>query len=115
MNATWQREGNDKCCSTGIEGFCGEGEGDCDRDSECAGSLVCGSNNCPWGPGDGDDCCTEPAAPPCNEDTGIEGGSVGAKTLQDDFKECQTHCKSTHPTATHFTYKKSRGAIQWTL
>ena len=57
-DTTWQMDGNEDCCSNGIEGFCGEGEGDCDRDSECAGSLVCGRNNCPWGPGDGDDCCT---------------------------------------------------------
>ena len=32
------------------------GEGDCNADSECAGDLVCGTDNCPWG--DGDDCCT---------------------------------------------------------
>ena len=36
-------------------GFCREGEGDCDADTECEGALVCGTDNCPWG--DGDDCC----------------------------------------------------------
>ena len=44
---------------------CGEGEGDCSLDSDCSGSLVCGTDNClaqfsksgeRWGPGD--DCCT---------------------------------------------------------
>ena len=33
-----------KCCSTGNP--CEEGEGDCENDSECSGSLVCGINNC---------------------------------------------------------------------
>ena len=37
---------------------CGVGEGDCDDDSECAGPLVCGTDNCPWG--DADDCCMQP-------------------------------------------------------
>ena len=55
---TWKTTGNDECCSNGIAGFCGEGEGDCDAHSECAGSLICGNDNCPWG--DGDDCCMQP-------------------------------------------------------
>ena len=55
---TWKTTGNDECCSNGITGFCGEGEGDCDAHSECAGSLICGNDNCPWG--DGDDCCMQP-------------------------------------------------------
>ena len=32
------------CCSTSSP--CNIGEGDCDRDSHCSGSLICGSNNC---------------------------------------------------------------------
>ena len=43
------------CCSSSSQ--CGLGEGDCDYDSDCAGDLVCGRNNC----ADGDfglDCCT---------------------------------------------------------
>ena len=55
---TWRTTGNDECCSNGIEGFCGEGEGDCDAHSDCVGSLICGNDNCPWG--DGDDCCMQP-------------------------------------------------------
>ena len=39
-------------------GTCGgKGDGDCDSNSECAGDLDCGTNNCHWG--DGDDCCQE--------------------------------------------------------
>ena len=50
--------GGDSCCN----GQCGLGEGDCDRDSDCKGDLVCGSDNCPrtglqWD--SGDDCCME--------------------------------------------------------
>ena len=41
------------CCTKDTP--CGLGEGDCDSDKECAGSLTCGDDNCPWG--DGDDCC----------------------------------------------------------
>ena len=33
-----------RCCRK--NGPCNEGEGDCNRDSECANGLVCGSNNC---------------------------------------------------------------------
>ena len=36
---------------------CNNGEGDCDDDSECAGQLVCGTDNCENGPR-GLDCCT---------------------------------------------------------
>ena len=35
-----------------------QGDGDCDYDSDCAGDLVCGSNNCVGTQFDGaDDCC----------------------------------------------------------
>ena len=57
--------GGDSCC-TGSKP-CGEGEGDCDYDSECAGNLVCGLDNCRRGPlrhigsfDDTDDCCQRP-------------------------------------------------------
>ena len=43
------------CCT--INDPCKLGDGDCDRDVECAGQLVCGNDNCPWG--DQDDCCRE--------------------------------------------------------
>ena len=39
------------------ESQCTLGEGDCDNDGECEGSLVCGNNNCESGPNDLD-CCT---------------------------------------------------------
>ena len=54
--------GGDSCC-TGSKP-CGEGEGDCDEDSQCEGDLVCGTDNCRRGPlgqlGNfevDDDCC----------------------------------------------------------
>ena len=50
-------DGEDSCCSNGVDGHCREGEGDCDADAECEGELVCGTDNCPCG--DGDDCCRE--------------------------------------------------------
>ena len=46
------------CCTT--DAPCEVNEGDCDRDSECKGDLVCGDNNCDqaftWRFAD---CCTE--------------------------------------------------------
>ena len=49
---TWE------CCSSSHP--CGIFEGDCDADNDCAGNLVCGSNNCyssfPWHA----DCCIQP-------------------------------------------------------
>lgn len=47
--------GNDDGCG----GNLGEGMGDCDHDSDCAGNLICGAE-CPWG--DGDQCCEQPTA-----------------------------------------------------
>ena len=43
------------CCTT--EEPCDEGDGDCDSDDQCSGSLICGHDNCPWK--DNDDCCME--------------------------------------------------------
>ena len=42
-------------CSQGSP--CPHGEGDCDDDFDCGGSLVCGTDNCESGPR-GLDCCT---------------------------------------------------------
>ena len=46
--------GGDDCCN----GECGVGEGDCDHNDDCAGNLLCGSNNCIGLTFEGsDDCC----------------------------------------------------------
>ena len=47
-------DGQDNGCCT-AKTPCNVGEGDCDSDSHCAGSLKCGTNNCAWG--GTDDCC----------------------------------------------------------
>ena len=52
-------QGRGDCC----QGDCGEGEGDCDRDSDCLPGLVCGAYNCEPGTYPAgtlawnDDCC----------------------------------------------------------
>ena len=62
----WWKRGNENCCEAGA---CGEEEGDCDNDAQCASGLVCGLRNCLWskwkhawalGPLGQDDCCTDP-------------------------------------------------------
>ena len=60
---------NDKnCCKSSNP--CSIGEGDCDKDSHCAGSLVCGKNNCKqfnnaWSDASFD-CCEDAPTPGCN-------------------------------------------------
>ena len=41
---------------------CGDGEGDCDDDSECSGNLICGRGNCNRKkfPSEKTDCCENP-------------------------------------------------------
>lgn len=36
--------GGDSCCTSSNP--CGKGEGDCDYDNDCIGSLACGTDNC---------------------------------------------------------------------
>ena len=47
------------CCSELVQ--CDVGEGDCNSDDKCKGTLICGKNNCVGSNfGWNDDCCTEP-------------------------------------------------------
>ena len=51
---------SEECCSE--SNTCEIGEGDCDKDSECTGNLVCGTDNCKSIFGHGSktqDCCEE--------------------------------------------------------
>ena len=51
----------DDCCSKATP--CDLGDGDCDEDNQCLGSLVCGSSNCDSSRvayGGADDCCENP-------------------------------------------------------
>ena len=70
--------GGEHCCHKGHLNMCAEGEGDCDTDNDCAGALVCGTNNCAnFRTLDGlwdaeDDCCERQCTPehPCQEGGG---------------------------------------------
>ena len=50
------KDAKNACCI----GQCEEGEGDCDKDEDCKGDLVCGTDNCRVPQGilnEFDDCC----------------------------------------------------------
>ena len=51
------------CCTESNP--CFKDRGDCDKDSECLGQLVCGNNNCGDGAHPGLDCCLD-ASVKCN-------------------------------------------------
>ena len=41
--------GTGSCCQP--DNTCREGEGDCDKNEDCDGDLICGTNNCrKWNP-----------------------------------------------------------------
>ena len=65
---------NDFCAKTP----CNEGQGDCDDDTECEGSLVCGHLNCMNNTVS--DCCTKP----CNNDSDCASGECNA-----EYNECR--------------------------
>ena len=49
-------DGGNDCCNE--SNLCHAGEGDCDKDSDCYGSLTCGTNNCLGSTFSlNDDCC----------------------------------------------------------
>ncbi len=48
-------DGGDDCC---VDGMCGDGQGDCDFDTDCLPGHVCGTHNCIGDTfDDTDDCC----------------------------------------------------------
>ena len=63
-DSDWFATGNRDCCTNTAP--CDVGEGDCDEDIDCAGSLVCGDDNCAWSGNqtgsNQDDCCVDPQA-----------------------------------------------------
>jgi len=79
---------NDGCCTK--EKPCNVGEGDCDSDNQCAGSLVCGEDNCPWG--DGDDCCVKEVCP--EGGIGYPGNDIGGRRITKSWEECSTLCRN---------------------
>ena len=69
--ATWDKYSWD-CCTA--ENPCYVGEGDCDKDEQCAGELVCGKRNCPdtfkaRAFGRRPDCCQQPTSFPAQEES----------------------------------------------
>ena len=81
--ATWLKY-DSSCCTT--EKPCGIGEGDCDKDYDCAGHLICGKNNCGYKfTNKKADCCyKDPCVPnPCQNN-----GKCTIKPHDNDF-ECQ--------------------------
>ena len=52
--------GGESWCGPELTRLCGEGEGDCQRDEDCEGTLQCGKDNCGLSGGlwdAEDDCC----------------------------------------------------------
>ena len=71
--------GGDSCCGPEATRICGEGEGDCQGDEDCEGTLQCGEDNCVTQAGQAgglwdaeDDCCERRCSPdrPCHQVTG---------------------------------------------
>merc|ERR1719234_1382048 len=67
--------GGDSCCSPTSQ--CGEGQGDCDRDTDCLGDLICVEEGCDriarfssFDPTD--DCCLMPSTTPTPSPTTTE-------------------------------------------
>ena len=86
-------DGGDSCCSE--EYPCGEGEGDCDSDSECRDGFLCGSDNCKKGStfDDGDDCCVPICTPgsdgkdgSCLSACSTTGGTAGGLECKFPFE-----------------------------
>ena len=93
--------GGDGCCGAGSNRLCAEGEGDCDDDSQCAGVLECGSDNCAIKTGgywdDSDDCCQARCSSdrqcvqgwgPCTDNSHCEGSENG-------YNVCDKTCLGT--------------------
>jgi len=71
-----------------------EGEGDCDSDSDCAGSLVCGTNNCDSVFAATHDCCT---ASRCDKDSFLADCSIGSSScLLSNGRYTGSCCTSTN-------------------
>jgi len=80
-------KGGLNCCETNI---CGLGEGPCNNDDQCSGSLRCGTNNCVGNTfGTGDSCCEEDCSYVRGE--ACTGGTANVIDVSQD--ECIDRCK----------------------
>merc|ERR1711953_997780 len=66
---TCQKPNNHQCTT---ESPCGENEGDCGVDADCASGLVCGTSNCPKRKSKHDPCGDEKDEDKGDEDKGDE-------------------------------------------
>ena len=65
--------GGEHCCRA--DNPCPLNSGDCNKDQDCQGTMICGKDNCPYSGGrwdDEDDCCERRCTPdhPCREGEG---------------------------------------------
>jgi len=85
--------GDKSCCTSSNP--CGEGEGDCDKNHDCKGKLLCGINNCKRSKyptfSKSDDCCYDPAKE-CGTEPACTGGAACLRV--DKKKTCV--CKKRH-------------------
>ena len=82
-------------CSQGST--CADGEGDCDRHTDCEGTLVCGNENCASGP-IGMDCCVHT----CLSDSDCPNQECNATIKQcrlDSYSTDWSNCSNISPCA----------------
>jgi len=75
---------NSGCCTEAEP--CDEGDGDCDRHTQCKTGF-CGSNNCAWG--GGDDCCVDKSKYRCSGEN--NGCCTVEKPCAENEGDCDDH------------------------
>merc|ERR1712215_86775 len=82
--------GGKSCCTSSHP--CGSGEGDCDKDHDCKGNLLCGANNCNRRKyptfNRHSDCCFDPA-----HECGTGGPCTGGANCKEVDKIMTCVCK----------------------
>jgi len=89
----WETCGLPRChepvsgyCS--VSAPCGEGQGDCNYNAQCKGSLICGTDNCDGAYASTDDCCYDPATHTGSE-VGVRDGSFSNTICQPKDLQCR--------------------------
>ena len=112
--------GGESCCGVSGTRLCGEGEGDCDLDSQCAGVLECGTDNCPYTGGlwdDTDDCCQKRCSSdrPCGQGWGPCSDNSHCQGSQNGYNICSDKCLGTQTVNTNFIKVKNNFPISQSL